>query len=398
MLRFFDENKRSGKKIGIFLNDMARSILEQGSPNQTSLMDGGRATLGDIIESAERVARDGTTAASLFDDAQEAPAEENHAQKESTGDIQNANAASTADQSVETNASILLYKNKAQKIVSSFEKRKVNLTDARQEIKDLMAKANEARWSRKMTNDECMAAQGFLSDALAKINTKQAKKRNARNNNGYVFLYDEETFANLEDAFGIKPKPKQNKIAEEMSNDNELLREATVSEVEKLKAEIEKDSKELRHELFYKTNANPVVNPKIYVLGAKIGINCIRLGYKTFKPWAEKVLSYVGEEIRPWLRSIWNGIASMPKDTKFDEKKYTGAVLYSGNRIEKGMMSYDMITDDFKERYGEEAYNKNEGDLKAAFVAADTRLHPEKYDTQEGEDGNVDDSTSGLAE
>lgn len=66
VLRFLDENKRSGKKIGIFLNDMARSILEQGSLNQTSLMDGGRATLGEIIKAAERVARDGTTAASLF--------------------------------------------------------------------------------------------------------------------------------------------------------------------------------------------------------------------------------------------------------------------------------------------------------------------------------------------
>lgn len=76
VLRFFDENKRSGKRIGIFLNDMAKSILEQGSPNQTSLMDGGRATLGEIIKSAERVARDGTTAASLFDNVQEAPAEE----------------------------------------------------------------------------------------------------------------------------------------------------------------------------------------------------------------------------------------------------------------------------------------------------------------------------------
>lgn len=76
VLRFFDENKRSGKRIGIFLNDMAKSILEQGSPNQTSLMDGGRATLGEIIKSAERVAHDGTTAASLFDNVQEAPAEE----------------------------------------------------------------------------------------------------------------------------------------------------------------------------------------------------------------------------------------------------------------------------------------------------------------------------------
>lgn len=71
VLRFFDENKRSGKRIGIFLNDMARSILEQGSPNQTSLMDGGRATLGEIIKSAERVARNGTTAASLFGNKEE---------------------------------------------------------------------------------------------------------------------------------------------------------------------------------------------------------------------------------------------------------------------------------------------------------------------------------------
>lgn len=71
VLRFFDENKRSGKRIGIFLNDMAKSILEQGSPNQTSLMDGGRATLGEIIKSAERVARNGTTAASLFGNKEE---------------------------------------------------------------------------------------------------------------------------------------------------------------------------------------------------------------------------------------------------------------------------------------------------------------------------------------
>lgn len=184
VLRFLDENKRSGKKIGIFLNDMARSVLEQGSPNQTSLMDGGRATLGEIIKAAERVARDGTTAANLFDNVQEesAPAEEIRTQEESdaTSDIQNANAASTEDRSVETNPRVLSYKRKAQEIVSSFEKRKVNLTDARQEIKDLMAKANEERWGQKMSNDECMAAQGFLSDALSKLNAKQAKKRKAR--------------------------------------------------------------------------------------------------------------------------------------------------------------------------------------------------------------------------
>ena len=73
VLRFLDENKRSGKKIGIFLNDMARSILEQGSPNQTSLMDGGRATLGEIIKTSVRVASNGTSSADLFAGVQEAP-------------------------------------------------------------------------------------------------------------------------------------------------------------------------------------------------------------------------------------------------------------------------------------------------------------------------------------
>lgn len=76
VLRFLDENKRSGKKIGIFLNDMARSILEQGSPNQASLMDGGRATLGEIIKTSARVASNGTSSVDLFADVQEAPAEE----------------------------------------------------------------------------------------------------------------------------------------------------------------------------------------------------------------------------------------------------------------------------------------------------------------------------------
>lgn len=309
VLRFLDENKRSGKRIGIFLNDMARSILEQGSPNQTSLMDGGRATLGEIIKAAERVARDGTTAANLFDNVQEEAPQKAPARAE------------------------------------------------------------------KASNEEAES-----------------------DNNGRVFLNDEDTFANLEYAFGLKPKAKQNEIADEMSNDNELLREATVSEIEKLKAEIEKDSKELHKELS-KLSANPMVNPKVYVLGAKIGIAYIRLGYKTFKPWAEKVLSSVGDEIRPWLRSIWNGIANMPKDAPFDAKKYTGAVLYCGNRIEKGMLSYDMIADDFKERYGEQAYNNTKGYLQAAYVAADTRLHPEKYkDAQKGENNHADDSTSGLAE
>lgn len=69
---------------------------------------------------------------------------------------------------------------KAQEIVSGFEKGKISLTKARQDIKDLLAKTNEERWGQKLTNDECIAAQGVLSDALGKINSMQAEKRKAR--------------------------------------------------------------------------------------------------------------------------------------------------------------------------------------------------------------------------
>lgn len=73
VLRFFDDNKRSGKKIGIFLNDIANSIMMQGDPNQTALMNSERATLGDIIKTSARVASNGTSSADLFADVQEAP-------------------------------------------------------------------------------------------------------------------------------------------------------------------------------------------------------------------------------------------------------------------------------------------------------------------------------------
>lgn len=73
VLRFFDDNKRSGKKIGIFLNDIANSIMMQGDQNQTALMNSERATLGDIIKTSARVASNGTSSADLFADVQEAP-------------------------------------------------------------------------------------------------------------------------------------------------------------------------------------------------------------------------------------------------------------------------------------------------------------------------------------
>ena len=349
VLRFLDENKRSGKRIGIFLNDMARSILEQGSPNQTSLMDGGRATLGEIIKAAERVARDGTTAANLFDNVQEesAPAEEIRTQEESdtTSDIQNANAASTEDRSVETNPRVLSYKRKAQEIVSSFEKRKVNLTDARQEIKDLMAKANEERWGQKMSNDECMAAQGFLSDALSKLNAKQAKKRKARKSIAKAKTEEksnESIFGSVEDA------DKEMLDALGLSEDDLTDDVLTAPDgIKNTAEERERLEKELSAEL-NKMSSMPMFNPKIYTLGLKLAMTYVKDGINTVKKLVAKLNATFGDKIGPWAPALAETVRTWPKGVPFDEKKVMAISKAVGARYENGITSLDDMQADMK--------------------------------------------------
>lgn len=393
VLRFLDENKRSGKKIGIFLNDMARSILEQGSPNQTSLMDGGRATLGEIIKAAERVARDGTTAADLFDNVQEesAPAEEIRTQEESdaTSDIQNANAASTEDRSVETNPHVLSYKRKAQEIVSSFEKRKVNLTDARQEIKDLMAKANEERWGQKMSNDECMAAQGFLSDALSKLNAKQAKKRKDRKSitkakaeeksNESIFGSVEDADKEMLDALGLSEED----LADDVLTAPDGIKN-TAEERERLEKEL---SAELN-----KMSAMPMFNPKIYTLGLKLAMTYVKDGINTVKKLVAKLNATFGDKIGPWAPALAETVRTWPKGVPFDEKKVMAISKAVGARYENGITSLDGMQADMKKLL------KGQHDSFAPMIEASYNGIRKFFEAQKGENDHVDDSTSGLAE
>ena len=393
VLRFLDENKRSGKKIGIFLNDMARSILEQGSPNQTSLMDGGRATLGEIVKAAERVARDGTTAANLFDNVQEesAPAEEIRTQEESdaTSDIQNANAASTEDRSVETNPHVLSYKRKAQEIVSSFEKRKVNLTDARQEIKDLMAKANEERWSRKMSNDECMAAQGFLSDALSKLNAKQAKKRKARKSiakakaeeksNESIFGSVEDADKEMLDALGLSEED----LADDVLTAPDGIKN-TAEERDRLEKEL---SAELN-----KMSAMPMFNPKIYTLGLKLAMTYVKDGINTVKKLVAKLNATFGDKIGPWAPALAETVRTWPKGVPFDEKKVMAISKAVGARYENGITSLDGMQADMKKLL------KGQHDSFAPMIEASYNGIRKFFEAQKGENNHADDSTSGLAE
>ena len=317
------------------------------------------------------------------------------AQEESdtTSDIQNANTASTEDRSVETNPRVLSYKRKAQEIVSSFEKRKVNLTDARQEIKDLMAKANEERWGQKMTNDECMAAQGFLSDALAKINTKQAKKRNARKSASKAKAEkvanekkNESIFGSVEDA--DKEMLDALGLSEEDLADDVLT---APSGIKNTAEERERLEKELSAEL-NKMSSMPMFNPKIYTLGLKLAMTYVKDGINTVKKLVAKLNAKFGDKIGPWAPALAETVRTWPKGVPFDEKKVMAISKAVGARYENGITSLDDMQADMKKLL------KGQHDSFAPMIEASYNGIRKFFEAQEGENNHADDSTSGLAE
>lgn len=266
-------------------------------------------------------------------------------ESDATSDIQNANAASTEDRSVETNPHVLSYKRKAQEIVSSFEKRKVNLTDARQEIKDLMAKANEERWGQKMSNDECMAAQGFLSDALSKLNAKQAKKRKARKSiakakaeeksNESIFGSVEDADKEMLDALGLSEED----LADDVLTAPDGIKN-TAEERERLEKEL---SAELN-----KMSAMPMFNPKIYTLGLKLAMTYVKDGINTVKKLVAKLNATFGDKIGPWAPALAETVRTWPKGVPFDEKKVMAISKAVGARYENGITSLDGMQADMK--------------------------------------------------
>lgn len=305
-------------------------------------------------------------------------------------DIQNSNAASMEDKSAEKSPAALAYKEKAREIVSGFEKGKISLTKARQDIKDLLAKANEERWSQKLTNDECIAAQGFLSDALGKINSMQAEKRKARKKaakkttkaeekDDSIFGSVEDADREMLDALGLNEEDLQDDVLEAppgISN--------TAEERERLEKEL---SAELN-----KMSAMPMFNPKIYTLGLKLAMTYVKDGINTVKKLVAKLNATFGDKIGPWAPALAETVRTWPKGVPFDEKKVMAISKAVGARYENGITSLDGMQADMKKLL------KGQHDSFAPMIEASYNGIRKFFEAQKGENDHVDDSTSGLAE
>ena len=96
---------------------------------------------------------------------------------EGTVTLTNSNRNSMESLESENSADVQDFKAFAENTVNAYLTNKMGLSVAKQSLKDGIAKANQMRWDGKLTDDECLAAQGFLSSGLEALASKKPSKK-----------------------------------------------------------------------------------------------------------------------------------------------------------------------------------------------------------------------------
>lgn len=228
---------------------------------------------------------------------------------------------------------------------------------------------------------ESLFAQGEETrekSAQGKNNTeKQEPKESASNTSAEQskpFGSTNDALAGFEKAFGVTRKAEQGKTTNAIKSVNNALLNG--SEAARFDDQADEILKQLQKEL-NKISANPVFNPKIYELGVKYGIVKIRQGARSFSKWAQEMTKSIGKAIRPWLKSIWQGITSMPKNKEFDAEKVRAAVQLVGAQYSEGNTSYDGIEKFIRDNLGDDVYKDNAPYIKSAYEAVTAYFNPD---------------------
>ena len=113
------------------------------------------------------------------------------------------------------------------------------------------------------------------------------------------------------------------------------------AEIEKAKAEISK------------LNANPIFNPTLMKSLVKIGGIYIQKGINNFANWTSQMINTMGEDVRPFLKSVWSCLQAYPNNVQFNDDIMTAVMEFVGNRIDNNK-DFASIKAEFAEKYGEE--------------------------------------------
>lgn len=280
---------------------------------------------------------------------------EEQEESDATSDIQNANAASTDERSVET---IPHEQKKGTKnlspTISSDDKAYHQSLTKLNELSDQIDKAqNEDELPVKeqidaahkiYTNSDYVidaredeTLRRYADEIKSELEKKKSslEKKEAASEKNSIFGSVEDADREMLDALGL---------SEDDLTDDVLT---APDGIENTAEEREKLEKELAAEL-NKLSANPVFNPKIYTLGLKLAMTYVKDGINTVKKLVAKFNATFGDKIGPWAPALAETVRTWPKGVPFDEKKVMAISKAVGARYEGGITTLNDMQADMK--------------------------------------------------
>ena len=114
---------------------------------------------------------------------------------------------------------------------------------------------------------------------------------------------------------------------------------------------------------------NPVFDSKLYALSFEIGGIYVQRGFNKYSDWSAQMIQSVGEEIKPWLSSIWEALKNIPEGSKFNEEQFSAFSKIIGYWIQEGKAkNYDETISLFYEEFEKEDVEKFEPVIKVAYA------------------------------
>ena len=100
-------------------------------------------------------------------------------------------------------------------------------------------------------------------------------------------------------------------------------------------------------------SSNPMFNPDLLLPGFKLATAYLQRGINNFGEFSKTLIDFVGNDIKPWVKSLWNMSASY-QGNDLDEKKLIAAFKYIGANWQHGEKDLSRIKYRFIEMFGEE--------------------------------------------
>ena len=217
-------------------------------------------------------------------------------------------------------------------------------------------------------------------DVIQLKENKKADTESVKPNEEKVDFGETETAGNeLGELFGLK------KISDKKKEKHAKKRIQIVDDSDEAINEYKEQIKKALSNM----SANPMFNPDLLVPGFKLATAYLQRGINNFSEFSKTLIDFVGDDIKPWVKSLWNMSASY-QGNDLDEKKLIGAFKYVGANWQHGEKNLTRIKYHFIDMFGKEQAQPVMKYIEVAYKGAEAYFNPDTPVVQLKEIDNIE--------